>query len=255
MTEEVKDGDPGAMLHHMLGLMRGAARQMFVKFGDRVINGPFKGMRIPEIAHWDDGNATTKLIGCYEFELHDVLEKAIARKPGVVVNIGCAEGYYAIGFAGLIAETKVYAYDVDQESLDVCFDFAHRNGVAHKMQFRKGVYEIEQLREITDPGHRLYILDCEIAEMVILDKKALPELITSDILVECHDFMYPDLHVTDTLYARFIDTHEIEVVRPQLPRLDWPPFEDASVQPAFMTAIAIVEKRPVPTAWLYCTPR
>src|SRR5215813_4226420 len=73
--------------------------KIFQKLGNRVLTGPFKGMIVTDQPNWDDGNSTLKLLGCYEHELWDAIELAITRKPSAVINIGCAEGYYAIGLA------------------------------------------------------------------------------------------------------------------------------------------------------------
>ena len=54
-----------------------------------------------------------KLIGSYEEEVHPIIEEIIRRRYSIVVNIGCAEGYYAVGFALRIPDAIVYAFDVD----------------------------------------------------------------------------------------------------------------------------------------------
>src|SRR5215831_3414954 len=60
---------------------------------DTITAGPFKGARLP--VSWRDRGS--KLLGFYEQELHPFIEAVIEWKPDVVVNVGCAEGYYAIG--------------------------------------------------------------------------------------------------------------------------------------------------------------
>jgi hypothetical protein len=37
--------------------------------------------------------------GCYEHELHGEIEQLVTRGFDAVLNIGCGEGYYAIGLA------------------------------------------------------------------------------------------------------------------------------------------------------------
>ena len=64
-----------------------------------VLSGPFAGMAMLPESSWGDGDLAPKLLGCYEAELHPAIAKAISRKPKNIVNIGCAEGYYAVGMA------------------------------------------------------------------------------------------------------------------------------------------------------------
>jgi len=59
--------------------------------------GPFAGMLLTGDTSWDAvGDETSKLLGFYEEEIDPHLEQAIAAKPDLVLNVGCAEGYYAV---------------------------------------------------------------------------------------------------------------------------------------------------------------
>jgi hypothetical protein len=40
-----------------------------------------------------------KLLGCYEAELHGVIACALNTTYDTIIDIGCAEGYYAVGLA------------------------------------------------------------------------------------------------------------------------------------------------------------
>ena len=82
----------------------------------RVQSGPFKGIMIIPQYMWGDGDTAAKLLGVYEDELHDFIESAIAQKPDIVINVGCAEGYYSIGLASRLPTTTVTAVDVDGKS-------------------------------------------------------------------------------------------------------------------------------------------
>src|SRR5918997_1281919 len=81
--------------------------QIFAKISankDLVVQaGPFRGMRYsPRLTASDTLLSHTllpKLVGCYEVELHDTLAAVFKRKYRQVINIGCAEGYYAVGLA------------------------------------------------------------------------------------------------------------------------------------------------------------
>jgi predicted O-methyltransferase YrrM len=59
------------------------------------------------------GPITPKWLGCYELELHDIVETAIACRYDRVIDVGCAEGYYAVGFAWRMPETEVITFDID----------------------------------------------------------------------------------------------------------------------------------------------
>ena len=79
----------------------------------RVQRGPFSGMTIVPKTSWGDGDSAAKLLGVYEDELHPAVEDAIKRNPDLILNVGCAEGYYGIGLAARLPESHVIAVDIN----------------------------------------------------------------------------------------------------------------------------------------------
>ena len=63
----------------------------------KVAAGPFAGMRY--ITRSCGSKLAPKVIGCYERELHPAIENAIRGDYQRIIDIGCAEGYYAVGLA------------------------------------------------------------------------------------------------------------------------------------------------------------
>ena len=47
-----------------------------------------------------------KLLGSYEQELQPLLQRLAAQNYSEIVDIGCAEGYYAIGLGGCFPRAK-----------------------------------------------------------------------------------------------------------------------------------------------------
>jgi protein-L-isoaspartate O-methyltransferase len=72
-------------------------------------------MQLPRRTSWGDGYRAAKLLGAYEHSLHDVLLKPVSRQPDPIINVGCAEGYYAVGLARLLPDATVYAFDIDRQ--------------------------------------------------------------------------------------------------------------------------------------------
>lgn len=71
--------------------------------GTTVMEGPIKGMDfLPQSA---EGCHIAKLLGCYEQPLLPYIEAAIQAGYPTIVNIGCAEGYYAVGMARRMPKT------------------------------------------------------------------------------------------------------------------------------------------------------
>ncbi|MCX8156411.1 MAG: hypothetical protein N3J91_08200 [Verrucomicrobiae bacterium] len=195
------------------------------QYGDVVSFGPFKGLRYPP--GWADSRFE-KIIGAYEAELHPVVESLCATPYADIVNIGAAEGYYAVGLARRIPAATVHAFEMDEARRQMCRAMAELNGVAARVHVL-GVATVEALRQLPLSGTQtpragavmrsgetrgqpgpLVVCDCEGAERELLNPEAVPWLAGADVLVEVHEFMAPG--VAEVLRRRFAGTHELQVI-------------------------------------------
>ena len=142
---------------------------------NRVLAGPFTGMALPENSSWRDGDFMPKLIGSYESNLREVLAQAVERSPATVINVGCAEGYYAVGLARLLPRATVYAFDIASDACAICASAAGENGVAERVVVggRCTTSVLAKLLEL--PGRILLVMDCEGAERELLDPPNCPD--------------------------------------------------------------------------------
>jgi len=170
---------------------------------NKVQFGPFRGMQLLKDSVWDPQAIGLKLLGLYEYELHSTFFKAIERQPKTIVNVGCAEGYYAIGMALALLNSKVYAVDIDKQSLVLCREAIKLNQVTDRVR-------IPNSEKFIPKNPSLMIVDCESCEDKLF---AVPEKYTnSDLIIECHELEIPG--ITLALEARFKDSHDIEVINP-----------------------------------------
>ena len=182
-------------------------RNVTTLLGDAVLSGPFTGMHLLPSSAWS-GHITPYILGSYEAELHNHIESAIAASPDVVVNIGCGEGYYAVGFATRLPKAIVYASDIEPASLSLCEANARLNGVADRVRII-GALTPSKLDELA--AHRAFILsDCEGCELDLLDPAAVSNLRHTRVIVEMHDFI--DETISERIPSRFSGTHRITVV-------------------------------------------
>ncbi len=217
---------------------------LFDRLGNEVMSGPFAGMQINQRTFWPDQNITAKLIGCYEAMLHPVIERAIARLAEhphpTVVNVGCAEGFYAIGLARRLPRAQIVVSDTDQRSIQLCLRNAEDNHVAERIR--------EYGQHIPAKVH-LVVMDCEGSETTYLSESACAQLAYSDIIVECHDFFDVDRPISQELIRRLEPTHEVE-------RIDYSenikigPYQFLSSLSSQQQITAMMELRPQPTVWL-----
>ncbi len=178
----------------------------------QVISGPFTGMMLPERKSWGCGDIASKALGCYEAELHGWVERAIERQPKLILNVGCAEGYYAVGLARRLPQARVYAFDISEEGRAVCALAAQQNGVADRVIIEGACTGARILDLVQDAGRVLIVMDCEGAELDLLNRTVVNGLVRTDVIVECHD--NASRTITPLLAQLFSDAgHEIEIVR------------------------------------------
>src|SRR4051794_23892795 len=82
-----------------LELIGPPTREYVAAHGLEVRHGPLAGMFYLPGLEATSGDLVAKLLGAYEEELHRVLERWIASGAGTVIDVGSAEGYYAVGLA------------------------------------------------------------------------------------------------------------------------------------------------------------
>ena len=175
--------------------------------GTVVMEGPLKGLDfLPQSA---EGCHIAKLLGCYEQPLQPFIEAAIKDNYPTILNIGCAEGYYAVGMARRMPKTMVMAYDLNPKAQEVCASLAHKNGVSERVRIG-GLFEPADFAAYADQ-QVLLLCDIEGAERALLDPEQSPALKGMDIIVESHECLTAG--ITQTLMDRFKPTHEITLVQ------------------------------------------
>ncbi len=124
-----------------------------------VKHGPFRGMRYP--GRMAVGSTLVpKIIGCYERELHAVVETICANSYDIIVDIGSAEGYYAVGLALRIPQSIVFAFDCDSKAIQQCEIMAQINDIAERVL--TGTFCSEATLSSLPLGRKaLIISDCE----------------------------------------------------------------------------------------------
>lgn len=211
--------------------------------GTRVISGPFKGMDYCVSAA--EGSRTARLLGAYEASLHPVIEAIIARAPEVIVDIGSAEGYYAVGLALRLPGARVLARDASDTAQDRCRALAAANGVQDRVEV--GGFFAHADFALCAQARSVVICDIEGAEEALLDPAAAPGLRHADILVECHPGAAPG--VTDRIMARFADSHRITRIGRKIDDGCLPDWMDELSD--LDRLIALWEWRSGPTPWLW----
>ncbi len=193
-----------------------------------------------------------KLLGTYEKELNPFFKKLFQQPFDQFIDVGAAEGYYAVGIT-LRTNWDVVAFEANPNT--PLPELARINGVEDRIALH-GACDLGDLsKTLKKADQNLLLVDIEGAELMLLDPGFIPELRSAAIIVEVHDCFIPD--IGERILARFKNTHQIE-------RIDCEPrtFEDCPVDfpklpfdPALYTLEYLTERRPEGMYWLTLFPK
>ena len=214
--------------------------------GSRVQNGPFAGMHCIPGQTWS--NFCNYLLGSYEADLHPHLVAFSKEELDVIIDIGCAEGYYAVGMALLCPSVQVFAHDISKTARAACLKMAEKNGVERRFSVG-GEFTGSDFSKFTDVK-TLLIMDVEGAELDLLDPALFPALKAMSIIVETHNMYRPN--VTNILIERFRETHDVQVIKTSTTSVPVPEWLSDLGQLDQM--IAVWEMRSGETPWLVMRP-
>lgn len=178
-----------------------------------VAGGPFKGMGY--VAESIGSQYWPKVFGSYECELWPVFHQLFTIHFDRIIDVGAAEGFYAIGCALKWPRARIVAYESEPRGRELIAQMAALNRVQNRVEI-KGTCSAEGLCDLlnTPPvSSTLCIFDVEGAESELCDLQRVPHLAQSHLLVETHDFQAPG--ISDELKSRFYVTHEIEEILPR----------------------------------------
>lgn len=223
------------------------ANTIIRRHGTVVQAGPFAGMDY--VTHATEGALTPRLLGIYEHELHPTLMALPGWDLEEVVDIGCAEGYYAVGLARLLPGATVRAFDINPNAREACRALAAKNGVAERVRIG-GEFRGEDFARFA--GRRtLVFIDAEGFEDEILRPDLYPALAGFSLIVETHPAFRPG--VIERLQERFGPTHEIVRLDPRLQAPDLPAWIGETGHHDML--LATWEWRATPTPWLVMRPK
>jgi hypothetical protein len=143
-------------------------------------------------------------------EITDYILSAIKDKYEQVIDIGCAEGYYAVGLALKIEKTIVYAYDIDSEARKLTVEMANINNVSKKVLVRKSI-KSSSFSEFDLTKKTLIICDIEGAERLIFNSSNIKLFKNCFLIIETHDWL--DINISTDLENLFSPTHNVKTIQ------------------------------------------
>lgn len=215
------------------------------KDGATVQSGPFAGMVYTNAA--SEGSGAARLLGCYEVSLAPIIAQIVRSDYPQIIDLGCAEGYYAVGLARAMPGATVIARDANPAALELCKRLAADNGVTAQMRFG-GLMDHADF-DLCLRAKTLLICDIEGAEAALIDPNLAPGLLAADILIETHDCITPGLAAL--IANRFAASHDIVRIDRALDSAALPDWAHGLSD--LDRLLCLWEWRNGPTPWLWMT--
>jgi hypothetical protein len=182
-------------LRRIVGLYRRhLSRKIFVQCGGVVQYGPFAGMHWLDNPHRGRSEQGGMILGLYEQEVLENLVRAPAHFR-VFVDVGAADGYYAVGLLHNGRVDRSVAFESMPECRAAIARLAAKNNVSDKIAILGTVSDHfdDILRTHKINSHEtMFLIDIEGTEFQILTERVFAFLKGSLIVVETHAHIYAD---------------------------------------------------------------
>lgn len=173
--------------------------------GDRVLEGPFKGLRLTASAQRE--HVGPFVLGTYEAELIPWWDQLVRQQFGQIIDVGAKFGYYAVGLARYFPRASVIAFDTDWWARRATREMAEANSTPNV--FVSGYCSPAWFAAHLSPN-ALIVSDCEGAEGQLYCTRWVPQFATATFVIELHEDFVPG--VTEAVREKFRGTHRIHEV-------------------------------------------
>lgn len=172
--------------------------------------GPFKGLHLSEKTWWSRPSRAAMLLGIYEKEILDLL-MSIPEKYDTLIDIGAADGYYAVGAIVSGKFSNSICYEISEKGQNAILDNGKLNNCEKQLQiFGAADSDFHKSISKNKLSKSVLLVDIEGAEFKFLTEDLFRAFQNSIIIVELHEWKLDNGDMlVELLEKRSSATHKI----------------------------------------------
>lgn len=166
------------------------SQEVFDLLNGTVAYGPLKGLQLLNDSWWGSPDKASMLLGLYEREVLETLLSTGCRQKSFFIDVGAADGYYAVGLARNLYYQKCFCFEINEKGRKTIKENALKNGVANKVEIF-GAADSDLYKALPHEclSDAVMLIDVEGAEFSILNADFLYQFRRSYIVIEIHNWV------------------------------------------------------------------
>ena len=224
----------------------------------KVMSGKYKSTHLENKSHWSKFDYASKLLGFYEEQIQNLIVD-IQKKNNLksLINIGCGDGYHALGLVKNKFFNKSICYDISLEARDILETNVKKNNLYDKFTIRKeaNIDEIKNDLQKLKSEETLFLIDIEGTEFTLFKDEDLNFLKKSFIVIEDHNFLIKDNELKEKFYSSLHKYFNVALIEngPRNPFIIQNDFLDQLNDDSRFLLLG--EGRPQKMGWIFLSPK
>jgi len=179
----------------------------------RIKYGQFKGLKLQKKTWWGGSDLGSMCLGLYEKEILNLLSSEIFLERNIFIDIGAADGYYAIGMLHANLADSAICYELTQEGRNTIEENWKNNESPGNLEIYGDIFQdFHRGLDGVDLSKAITLIDIEGAEFDFLTKENLSMLSKSFIIIEIHNWVDSFMEKYTELLNNASDFFEIEMI-------------------------------------------
>lgn len=177
--------------------------------------GPFKGLKLNRDTWWSVADLGSQCLGFYEKELLDIISVISPSHYDYFIDIGAADGYYAIGMLAAKKVNHVICFEQSDTGRQAIHqNWCLNNAPGHiKIHAEANALSLQGL-PTQATQNALILIDIEGAEFDLLSPQVINDLKHCDIIIEIHHWVDNFIDKYTALLKCADKLFDIDIIRP-----------------------------------------